>query len=258
MAVPTFEETALPRARSLGDRALTIEFGSEISLANHARVMGFAAELEKRRQQRALPGVVEWVPAFASVTVYFDDVVEDLKATGEALLGIAANAASLEHAGTRWRIPVCFDEAFAPDLQRLAEARQLAPEEVVSKMCGTEFHVYMLGFLPGFPYLGGLPAECEVPRLATPRRAVLARSLAVAGRMCAVYPWESPGGWHLLGRTPLRLFDLGDPARPALFSPGDVVQWYAIDSDRYRELDGQASQGQLARERFIDQRPEVS
>lgn len=258
MAASTLEGSALPRARPLGDRALTIEFGAEMSLANHARVMGFSAELENRRQQGALPGVVEWVPAFASVTVFFDDAVEDLEATAEALLAVAANAPSLEHAGTRWRIPVCFDEEFAPDLERLAEARQLAPEEVVGKMCRTEFHVYMLGFLPGFPYLGGLPPECELPRLATPRRAVPARSLAVAGRMCAVYPWESPGGWHLLGRTPLRLFDLGDPARPALFSPGDVVQWYAIDSERYRELDRLAAQGQLARERFIDQRPEVS
>lgn len=250
--------TRWPRVRPLGDRALTIEFGCEISPATHARVMGFAADLERRHQRGALPGVVEWVPAFASLTLHFDDTLEDLASTGEALLQLAADARPLARAATRWGIPVCFAAEFAPDLDRLAEARGLDPAEVIRKMCSTEFRVYMLGFLPGFPYLGGLPAECELPRRATPRRAVPARSLAVAGRMCAVYPWESPGGWHLLGRTPVRLFDLGHPTRPALFSPGDVVRWYAIDPSSYRQLDRQASQGDLPRERFIEAQAEAS
>ncbi|MEZ5628292.1 MAG: 5-oxoprolinase subunit PxpB [Rhodocyclaceae bacterium] len=251
MTMTARSDAAWPRARLLGDRAITIAFGNEISPEIHARVMGFAAELERRRQRDTLPGVIEWVPSFAAVTLYFDDTVEDVSVQGPALLDIAMAADAHQREGLHWRIPVCFDEAFAPDLQHLADTRDLTPAEVVALMCGTDFRVYMLGFQPGFPYLGGLPAACDVPRLASPRRAVPERSLAVAGRMCAVYPWESPGGWHLLGRTPLRLFDITNTARPALLAPGDTVRWCAIDADRYRELDHLAAAGQLDRERFI-------
>ena len=251
MATMASSDALWPRARLLGDRAITIAFGNEISPEIHARVMGFAAELAERKQRDVLPGVLEWVPSFAAVTLHFDDTVEDVSEHTQALLDVAMAADAHRREGLHWRIPVCFDTAFAPDLQHLADTRGLTPAEVVALMCGTDFQVYMLGFQPGFPYLGGLPAACEVPRLATPRRAVPERSLAVAGRMCAVYPWESPGGWHLLGRTPLRLFDITNTARPALLAPGDTVRWCAIDTDHYRELEQLAASGQLDRERFI-------
>lgn len=240
-----------PRVRPLGDAALSFEFGAEIDPRTHARVLGFADALEARRRDGALPGVVEWVPAFATVTVYFEPGSDAPEATAEALLALARSAPPITRGGTEWRIPVCFEPEFAPDLEGLAEHRGLAPQEIVTLMCGTRFRVYMLGFQPGFPYLGGLPAACEMSRLAVPRRAVPERSLAVAGRMCAVYPWESPGGWHLLGRTPLRPFDPLDPQRPALFAPGDLVRWEAIDADRYRELDDRARRRVLPREDFI-------
>lgn len=240
----------LPRVRMLGDAALTFEFGAGINLATHARVMGFAAALEARRHAGALPGVIEWVPAFASVTVYLDPACDAPEASPEALLELAGDAAPVTRAGTGWRIPVCFEPEFAPDLAALAEARGMSPEQVVALMCEAEFRVYMLGFLPGFPYLGGLPEVLEMPRLAVPRKAVPERSVAVAGRMCAVYPWESPGGWHLLGRTPLRPFELLDPNRPALFAPGDLVRWQAVEAGYYRELDERARRGELSREEF--------
>ena len=98
----------------------------------------------------------------------------------------------------------------------------------------------MIGFMPGFPYMGGLPAELEMPRLSSPRQAVPARSLAVAGPMCAVYPWESPGGWHLLGRTPVPMFSAADPA-PSLLASGDRVQWQAIDRPSFLAMEAAAA-----------------
>ena len=95
----------------------------------------------------------------------------------------------------------------------------------------------MLGFMPGFPYMGGLPAKLAMPRLATPRLSVPARSLAVTGALCAIYPVASPGGWRLLGRTPLELFDPADAAAPALFAPGDEVMWQAIDAAEFARLE---------------------
>lgn len=239
-----------PRVRMLGDAALTFEFGAGIDLATHAQVMGFAATLETRRRNGALPGVIEWVPAFASVTVYLDATCDAPEATPEALLEMARDASPVTRAGTGWRIPVCFAPEFAPDLIPLAESCGITPAQVVALMCEAEFRVYMLGFLPGFPYLGGLPKVLDMPRLAVPRKAVPERSVAVAGRMCAVYPWDSPGGWHLLGRTPLRLFDLKDPTCPALFAPGDLVRWQAVEADHFRALDERARRGELAREDF--------
>ena len=101
---------------------------------------------------------------------------------------------------------------------------------MIERLCATEFSAYMLGFLPGFAYLGGLPAALEMPRLATPRPRVPAGSLAIAGRMAAIYPWDSPGGWRLLGRTGVGLFDAGNAARPALLAPGDRVCFRAVAS----------------------------
>lgn len=239
-----------PRLLPLGDGAVTVEFGSTIAPEIHARVLGFTRALEQAAARGQLPGVVEWVPTFRSVTVYFaaDPAQCDApRVQEEGLLDLARRAPAVAQAGRSWQIPVCFDAEFAPDLEALAAAKGLTRERVVALLTGTPFRVYMLGFLPGFPYLGGLPAACDMPRLATPRKAVPERSLAVAGGMCAVYPWESPGGWHLLGRTPVRLFDASAEAEPALLRAGDEVRWTAIDRATYVDLDRRAAAGQLAR-----------
>lgn len=239
-----------PRLRPLGDSAWVVEFGSTIDEATHARVMGFAEALA---QQASGPAIVESVPAYTSVTVHFraDD---DTDLAGEAatgLLELARAAAPLVKPGRCWRLPVCFDDAeFAPDLEPLARSRGLEPQRVVELMTSTAFRVYMLGFQPGFPYLGGLPAALEMPRRATPRTAVPERSLAVAGRMCAVYPWRSPGGWHLLGRTPLRLFDASRADDPAWLQPGDEVRWVAVDRARFDDLERRAAAGVIVRDAF--------
>jgi inhibitor of KinA len=240
-----------PRLRALGDSAWIVEFGTSIDATTHARVMGFAEALQQA--PASWPGVVEWVPAYTTVTVHFR-VDGDADLAGEAapaLLDLARSAAPLARPGRRWRLPVCFDEVeFAPDLGELARARGLTPQQVIELMTASALRVYMLGFQPGFPYMGGLPAALETPRRATPRTAVPERSVAVAGRMCAVYPWRSPGGWHLLGRTPLRLFDATRSDDPAWLQPGDEVQWVAVDRARFDELERRAAAGTIARHEF--------
>ncbi|MEO7954449.1 MAG: 5-oxoprolinase subunit PxpB [Polaromonas sp.] len=230
--------SALPQVRllPLGDAALTVEFGSVIEPSIHARVLGFASALQKLAASGQLAGVIEWVPTFRSVTVYFDPDRLNGDALADKLLALARTSTSLTAAGAHWRIPVCFDAGFAPDLDELAAAKAMTRERVVELMTQTVFSVYMLGFQPGFSYLGGLPEVLEMPRLASPRKRVPAGSVAVAQRMCAAYPWESPGGWRLLGRTPVPLFDAANGERPALLAPGDQVQWQAVDRDAYEAL----------------------
>jgi KipI family sensor histidine kinase inhibitor len=242
-----------PRLHPLGDTSWIVEFGLDIDPPTHARVMGLARALAERRSAGQWPQVVEWVPACTTLTVHFDangstDAAQD---AAEALLALARGAAPLSQPGRRWCLPVCFDAECAPDLAELARAKGLSPAQVIGLMTGAEFRVYMLGFQPGFPYMGGLPPALEQPRRTSPRTVVPERSVAVAGRMCAVYPWRSPGGWHLLGRTPLPLFDAarGDPA---WLHPGDEVRWVAIGRERYDELERAAAAGTLQREAWLD------
>ena len=231
------------RLLPLGDTAYTVEFGRDIDPAIHAQVLGFANALDAMAANGLLEGVVEWVPTFRSVTVHFEPDRADPAELAETLLAVARQGARASARGCRWHIPVCFEPDFAPDLAELAEARGLPEAEVLRLMTETVFTVYMLGFLPGFPYLGGLPEALEMPRLANPRKVVPARSIAVAGRMCAAYPWESPGGWRLLGRTPVRLFDAANPRRPALLAPGDEVCWRAVDRAEYSDIEHRISAG---------------
>ena len=234
-----------PRLLSVGDAAWTVEFGDTIDPATHGRVLGFSSLLDTLSSDGRLDGVVEWVPTFRSVTVHYDPERTDAMALHALLAALAGKSGSLSAAGCRWHIPVCFDASCAPDLAEVAATKGMAPEAVVRLLTETVFTVYMLGFLPGFPYLGGMPEALDMPRLANPRKVVPARSIAVAGRMCAAYPWESPGGWRLLGRTPIRLFDAANARRPALLAPGDEVVWHAIDRRAYDALDQECAAGRF-------------
>ncbi|MEO7399814.1 MAG: 5-oxoprolinase subunit PxpB [Polaromonas sp.] len=235
------------RLLPLGDAALTVEFGSVIAPQIHARVLGFASALEDLAASGRIAGVLEWVPTFRSVTVYFDPDRIAGETLATELLALARTSASLTVAGAHWRIPVCFEPEFAPDLDELAAAKSMPREAVVELMTQTVFSVYMLGFQPGFSYMGGLPEALEMPRLASPRKRVPAGSVAVAQRMCAAYPWESPGGWRLLGRTPVPLFDAADAERPALLAPGDQVRWHAVDRGAYEALQARCAAGTFER-----------
>ena len=216
---------------SVGDRALTIEFGERIERGLSREV------LRLDRAIRAAPpaGVVETVPTFRSLTVHYDPLATsraDLECTIAGLLGHAMGA----DAGARlWRIPVCYAGEFAPDLAEVARLTGLACAEVVALHSSVRYHVYMLGFLPGFPYMGDLPAELALPRRADPRVRVPAGSVSIATSLTAIYPYESPGGWHLIGTTPIRFFD---PERdpPSLLAPGDAVVFEPIDASAFAAI----------------------
>ncbi len=242
------------RLLPLGDAAWTVEFGESIDPALHARVLGLAAALERKRsavEQTVFSSVVDVVPTFRSLTVHYNPLQSDGEALGEALLQLAAGAGAACTAGRNWRIPVCFDDDLAPDLNDLAQAKGLRREAVIELMCATTFQVYMIGFMPGFPYMGGLPAVLEMPRLSSPRKAVPARSLAIAGAMCAVYPWESPGGWRLLGRTPVPMFSVAETDAPSLLASGDRVRWLAVERPVFEEMEAAALGGGLDRSTLL-------
>lgn len=214
------------RITDVGDTAFNVEFGEGIDPAVNARVMA----LRRAVENAGPPGLLEAVPTFRSLLVRYDPLVTGRRAMEETVRALAATGAEAPAAARRhWTIPVLYD---GEDLEALGRARGLTRDEIVTLHTGAEFMVYMLGFMPGFAYLGGLPEALRLPRRASPRLKVPAGSVAVADALCAVYPWDSPGGWHLIGRTPVRFFDL-DRDPPSLLAPGDRVRFRAVGAGEY-------------------------
>ncbi len=146
--------------------------------------------------------------------------------------------------GRRWRLPACYEGDAAPDLAATARAIGASEDEVIALHSGTEVHVYMLGFLPGFPFMGDLPDRLRLPRRSEPRVRVPAGSVAIANGLTVVYPWASPGGWHLLARCPVPLFDARRDA-PALLAPADRVRFEPVDGAEYRRLEAAIAAGEI-------------
>jgi KipI family sensor histidine kinase inhibitor len=229
----------MARLHALGDAAALVALGDTIDPATNARVHALAARLHAQH----FPWLHAIVPAYASLTLHYDplhaswDREQPLWPQLEARLAplwqdLPATFAS----GRRIEIPVWYGGAAGPDLERVAAQAGLAPDDVVARHAAPDYRVYFLGFMPGFPYLGGLDAALATPRLATPRAQVPAGSVAIGGAQTGIYPQVAPGGWNLIGRTPLRLFD---PARATacLLAPGDTLVFRAIDAATFRALE---------------------
>jgi TIGR00370 family protein len=210
---------------ALGDSALIINLADEISDSSGllARVLSAAATIEGAK----LPGVVDVTSSYESVAVFFDlpQVEPDIEDKIRVL--IASAGVRVSGKKRRVQIPVCYDEEFALDLDRVANHTSLTPDAIVTLHSSAEYTVACIGFMPGFPFLTGLPQQLRVPRLESPRTKVSAGSVAIANAQAGVYPLESPGGWNVLGRTPLQLFRVNENP-PTLLRPGDCVQFRRI------------------------------
>jgi len=224
------------RCEAIAEDALLLRFGERIDVAVSAAVLAAAA-----RVQQALPQL-ECVPAYASLLLRFDPLIwlSDGDASPhervQAAVRAALEATDAAVAAPRMvEIPVCYGGAFGPDLDALAAHAGLDTEATIALHAGGDYRVAMLGFAPGFPYLLGLDQRLAMPRRADPRQRVPAGSVAIGGSQTGIYPAELPGGWQLIGRTPLRLFD-ANAASPALLQAGDRVRFRAIDTDTFHRL----------------------
>jgi inhibitor of KinA len=212
--------------------ALCVELGDEISLEVNTRVRA----LEFLIQEKGVAGVVETVPSFRSLLVYYDPVQTGYD-TLCATLGALAEQASdvVLPPARRVELPCCYDPELGPDLLAAAARLGLTPEELVRLHAGAEYLVYFVGFTPGLPYMAGVPERIRLPRLETPRVKVPAGSVGLGGAQFCIYSVESPGGYWLLGRTPARLYD-PQAAEPTLLRPGDRVRMRPIDRAEYDAL----------------------
>jgi KipI family sensor histidine kinase inhibitor len=209
---------------SASDQALLVTLGASISLPVHRRVVGLLRALEAAR----IRGVVNLHPAYCSILIRFDSLVashESLEAEVQDLLrSLAAEDAP---APRLVELPVRYGGEFGPDLNEVAELCRLTPQDVVDLHASTIYTVYFLGFVPGFGYMGRLPDSLKVPRLERPRKSVPAGSVAIANDHTAVYPSSTPGGWRLIGRTEVKLFDPGGE-NLSLLNTGDQVRFCPV------------------------------
>jgi KipI family sensor histidine kinase inhibitor len=225
-----------PRVLDAGDAAFTIEFGEAIEASLVAAVNALDAAVGQAQAAGRLPGLIETMPTFRSLTFFFDPLLTERAALIAALRPLLDEPAPASAAaGRSWQLPVCYEGECAPDLADTARALGIAADDLVERHRAIQWRVYMLGFLPGFAFMGDLPRALHRPRRSEPRVRVPAGSVAIAGSLTAIYPWESPGGWHLIGRSPARLFDAAR-AEPALLAAGDGVSFRPVSLPEYQRL----------------------
>lgn len=215
----------------MGDRGLLLEFGDEISPEVNEEVRRIALAIQEERME----GIIETVPTYRSLLIIYNPLVHSIEELKERLGGIEEGLQKTPFPKPKLtRIPVIYGGPYGPDLDDVARYHRITPEEVVRLHCSKPYLIYMIGFMPGFPYMGELPEELVTPRLKTPRLSVPAGSVAIAQRQTGIYSMESPGGWQILGRTPLKLFD-PEKEPPVLLQMGNLVQFYPISETEFKE-----------------------
>lgn len=228
-----------PRFLPSGDTALVVEFGDRMDRHLSALVLN----LRRRVHDACIPGVGEAVPTFRSLMVHYDPLIVRARELESELAPLIDGLEAEAMVGQRWQFPTCYEgEDYAPDLTDVAKAAGLSTAEVVATHASVEHLVYMIGFLPGAPYMGALPDALVMPRRTSPRVKVPAGSVAIAVGQTTIYPLDSPGGWHILGRTAVPLFDTRRD-QPALLSPGDTVQFVAVSREVYDDMCAAQAEG---------------
>lgn len=224
----------------LGDTGIRIQFGNAIDPEINRHIRSYCQSLEKE----SIPGVIEWVPSYCAITIYYNPYIIQYHTLLQRLEKIAQQLQDLSTSPAEVVIlPVLYGGEWGPDLLSVAQKNGLSTEEVVQLHSKPHYLTYMMGFLPGFPYLGGMTDKIATPRLEVPRQRVPSGSVGIAGSQTGVYPLESPGGWRIIGRTPVRLYD---PHRevPILLKTGNYIQFRPIDEEEYKEIEEKESQGQ--------------
>lgn len=228
-----------PHIYALGDQAITIEWSSTISEEVNNQVMYSFQFL----QAHPIEGVTDIIPAYSSLTLIYESSIIRKQAMGgspyewlkKKLNALALAPTEIAEKTAPLIVPVCYDPSLAPDLEEATQLTGCTIEEIIALHTSNIYKVYMLGFLPGFAYMASVHQQIQMPRKANPRRAVAAGSVGIAGEQTGIYPLEAPGGWQLIGQTPLKIFDI-TKEEPCFFKPGNRVKFEAITLDQFHQF----------------------
>lgn len=222
-----------PRIITSGDTAIVVEFEDRIDPEINAKVKAFYEVLKNAN----IKGVVDIIPTYRSVLIHYNPVFIRYAQMVETATKLLDEAKNVESVGKRiYKIPVCYGGYYGPDLNDVAEHAGMTPEEVIAIHSGKPYLIYMLGFQPGFAYLGGMDERIAMPRLPQPRGKILAGSVGIANKQTGIYPMDSPAGWRLIGCTPVKPYDVRK-RKPILYEAGDYIEFVPIDEDEYMRIE---------------------
>ena len=222
------------KLNNIGDCGILCDFGDDVNRNVNTNVIKLFNHVKKEVANGNLKGVLNYTPSYNKLIISFDleiinssKIVDFLKSIDFSKLNISKN-------NKNWTIPICYNLDL--DLDKMSKTLKIEKEEIINIHLNTNFFIYMVGFVPGHPFMGDLSPKLFLNRLKTPRVKVPAGSVGIVEKFCNIYPYESPGGWNILGRTPIKLFDTKNEINPCLLSPGDTVKFRAISNDEFEKL----------------------
>ena len=219
---------------NIGDSGIVCDFGDEVNQEINIEVIELFHYIKKQSIEGNLEGILNYTPSYNKLIINFDLKKINSNKIFDFLNSIDSSKLDLTQDKKEWTIPICYD--FAMDLENMAKNLKIDKREIINIHSKTDFFIYMIGFVPGHPFMGDLDSKLFTNRLKTPRVKVPAGSVGVVEKFCNIYPYESPGGWNIIGRTPTKLFNNKDNVKPCLLSPGDTVKFKSISNKEFENL----------------------
>jgi inhibitor of KinA len=219
----------IKKITNISDQGIICDFGEEVNKEINREVIGLFNYLKNKNEKEELQGIYNIIPSYNKLVVHFDLEKNSSQKIKDFIAAIDLKNSSIAQKNKTWTIPICYDDEFALDLENLTKSLKLSKDEIVNTHLQTEFYVYMIGFMPGHPYMGDLDKKLFTSRLQSPRIQVPIGSVAIAEKFCIIYPYQSPGGWNIIGRTSFKLFDTKNLTNPCLVSPGDTVKFKRVN-----------------------------
>ena len=224
----------LKKLNNIGDSGVICDFGDEVNRSINTSVIKLFHHIKNEVSKGNLDGVLNYTPSYNKLIINFDlekinssKIKDFLKSVNFSKLNISQNS-------KKWTIPICYD--FEMDLTNMSKTLKIDKNEIINIHLNTNFFIYMIGFVPGHPFMGDLNSKLFLNRLKTPRVKIPAGSVGIVEKFCNIYPYESPGGWNIIGRTPIKLFNKNDDVNPCLLSPGDTVKFKSISKKEFEKL----------------------
>ena len=225
------------KLNNIGDCGIVCDFGEEVNREVNSNVIKLFHHIKEEVSKGSLKGILNYTPSYNKLIINFDLEKINSSEIINFLKSIDFSKLNLTRSRKKWTIPVCYD--FEMDLANMSKALKMNKDEIINIHLNTDFFVYMVGFIPGHPFMGDLNSKLFLNRLKTPRVRIPAGSVGIVEKFCNIYPYESPGGWNIIGRTPTKLFNKENEFNPCLLSPGDSVKFKSISKKEFEKLNNE-------------------